>query len=151
MGDDDTTIIVPPQETGPPPVSATELWHIEHEARHQEHMAHLESIREEHRAEIMRVEERVNVLEGAVSALASTPAPESPDAAALDQALDTVSQVGEVIADISESVNQPDVIETPSSTSSHSPIDSAPAGEVEPDVDTNEPANSGGRRGSRFW
>ncbi len=153
MGDDETVVVVPPAVSSEPaPPTPGELWHAEHQQRHLEHMAHLETIREEHRAEVAALREKVAELEGVVIGLATAPPPEPVDSAALSQALDTVETVGEVIANVTEALNPEEVVETPTPPSHHD--STGPAGEVAPDVGTpggNEQPSSGRRRGGRFW
>lgn len=151
LGDDEITVITPPASE-PPPVAVIDPWRAEHEARHAEHIAHLETIREEHRSEVQAIRDKVTELEGIVIGLASAPPPESPDKAALDQALDTVESVGEVIANVTEAINPEEPVEAPPSPPSHHEP-AGPVGEVTPDVGegsgTNAPPHS--KRRSRFW
>ena len=152
MGDDDTTIVVPPPEVPatPPEPTRAELWHAEHEARHAEHMAHLESIREEHRSEVNRLEQRISDLEGRIVVVESNPS----EGQSLTDALDTVAVVGETIADINEAMRPEEVIEEPPSPPHSTNNGGAESTEVEPDIATAEgaPANAAPkRRGSRLW
>lgn len=158
MGDDSETIIVevPPTVTdvAPPTPSAGEMWHAEHEARHAEHMQHLETIREEHRSEINRIEQRLSEVEGRVAAAEAS----GSESHTMAEALDTVATVGEVIAEVTDAVT-PDVeAQTPESSASIEHGTPGPDGEVQPDVGGGDGSQSGptappanNRRRGRLW
>ena len=154
MGDEVTNVVVEPPapvaET--PSVSPSELWHAEHEARHVEHMAHLESIREEHRSEINRLEQRISDLEGRIVVVETAP---SESGGSIGDALETVAVVGETIADINAAMQEPVIEEPPAPPRSENNGGPGPETEVQPDVATGQaaPANTEGRRrrGSRLW
>lgn len=152
---DDVTVVVPEPtpivETTPQP-DRIEMWHAEHEARHAEHMAHLESIREEHRSEVNRLEQRISDLEGRIVLVESAPSGES---TSLNDALDTVATVGETIADINAAMQEPVIEEPPSPPHSSNDGSAGPSGEVAPDITTGNasPANAEQpkRRGRGIW
>lgn len=155
VGDDDTTVVVtPPIEPvapAPPEPTAAELWYVEHERRHAEHMAHLESIREQMTGETLRLGEAI----AAVDAALQTHIAECSSGGSLDEALDAVATVGETVADITTALNPEPEVDLASSPTPPGPSNDGSAGstEVEPDVSTETaaPANTARRRGSRFW
>ncbi len=155
MGDETIIVEAPsnPPESNPDPMA---LWHAEHEARHAEHMAHLETIRNEWRSEASRLQSQISELQGQLAALVieEIMEPDEPGTS-MGEALDTVREVGEVIADISQAVNQPEEVNAPSPPSGPPSNNSAPDdGEVVPDAATSQspppPANAGRRKGG-FW
>lgn len=156
MGDDDTTVVVEapqvPEQISPPEPSSAELWYIEHERRHSEHMAHLESIRESMRAEVARLEDRISELDARVAVA------ESSQGESLGDALDAVATVGQTVADITTAINpEPEVVNEvpPAPSSSSNDGGTGPTTEVIPDTEGATPtAPTNGRqqrRGSRWW
>lgn len=151
MGDEVTNVVVEPPLLQPPQVTPSELWHAEHEARHAEHMAHLESIREEHRSEINRLEERLAGLEGRIVIIES--APES-EGSSIGEALETVAVVGETIADINAAMQEVPSEEPAAPSRPQNDVGAGPSTEVEPDIATSpaEPANTTPKRPRRgLW
>lgn len=157
MGDDVEVVIEPPELIAAPPVveaggmpvvEAFALWHEEH-ARVLQANAELVNQRiEEACARIGTLEMRMSELDAAIL--------EAGSGTTMAEALDTVEQVGEVIADVTEAVNAPNVEEIAPPSPPSGINDSAESGELEPDTGTAEtmapPANAnGGRRRSRIW
>lgn len=152
---DDVTVVVPeplPVVETAPQTDRIELWHAEHEARHAEHMAHLESIREEHRSEVNRLEQRISDLEGRIVIVESAPSGET---TSLNDALNTVATVGETIADINAAMQEPVIEEPPSPPHSSDNGGTGSETEVAPDIATGSaaPANAeqSKRRGRGLW